>query len=117
MIIFFSFIFTPTSTTSDQSVTDLPASVCSFIFTVVRSSREYDAGRAVGLRRGPDAVERVGDEEHGDDGDEGRRDHLLVAVVRRRLGVARFPGLFVALGRNSGRSSCCRNCCSKKSGA
>ena len=89
----------------------------SFIFTVVRSSREYDAGRAVGLRRGPDAVERVGDEEHGDDGDEGRRDHLLVAVVRRRLGVARFPGLFVALGRNSGRSSRSRNCCSKKSRA
>ena len=48
----------------------------------MRSGREHDAGRAVSLRRGPDAVERVGDEEHGDDGHEGRGNHLLVAAVR-----------------------------------
>jgi hypothetical protein len=63
----------------------------------MRSGRQDDAGRAVGLRGGPDAVERVRDQEDGDDGDEGRGHHLLAAAVGRPLGVAGLAGLLVAL--------------------
>ena len=83
----------------------------------MRSGREDDARRAVGLGRGPDAVERVRDEEHGDDGHERSRYHLLVAVVRRQLRVARFAKFLFALSGAGCRCRRWRDGGCKKSGA
>ena len=55
--------------------------------TVMRSRREHDARRAVGLRGGPDAVDGVGAQHHGDDADEEVGDVPPLLLVLLRVGV------------------------------
>ena len=56
----------------------------------MRSRREHDARRTVGLGGGPDAVDGVGAQHHGDDADEEVGDVPPLLLVLLRVGLVQM---------------------------